>query len=207
MRILHLVDLDKTLVRVNLSFEFGKHLFKRGVFSFSQVVQFLIFYSAHLYFDLSIKTLHQCGFKALFKGRKRDLFAKMSKEWAAVYLPKVLNGSLYDYLLERQKAGEKVVICSSSPEFLVEAVATYLGIAYSIGTQYQLDSEGTMIGVLRIIDGEEKAKECENEEESYVYTDSVHDLRALEACKYPIGVNPDQALRKICLQRNWKILD
>ncbi len=207
MKPLHLVDLDKTLVRVNLSFEFGKHLFKRGVFSFFQVVQFLIFHVAHLYFNLPIKTLHQRAFKALFKGMKRDFFAEMSKEWVAIYVPKVLNVSLYDYLLEKQKAAEKVVLCSSSPEFLVEAVADYLGIACSIGTQYDLDKEGRMVGILRIIDGEQKAIECENEEESYVYTDSVHDLSALEACNYPIGVNPDRELRKICLQRKWKILD
>lgn len=207
MRVLHLVDLDKTLVHVNLSFEFGKHLFKRGVFSFFHVVQFLIFYTAHLYFSLSLKTLHRQAFKVLFKGEKRDLLAKMSKEWVEIYLPKVLNTSLYEYLLEKQKAGERVVICSSSPEFLVEAVAADLGILYSIGTQYHVDSEGRMTDILRVIDGEEKTVECRNVEESYVYTDSVHDLSALEACKYPVGVNPDAGLRKICLQRNWKILD
>ena len=44
-------------------------------------------------------------------------------------------------------------------------------------------------------------------EESIFYSDSINDLPMLESCGIPIVVNPDDNLKKIALDRSYKILN
>ena len=41
--------------------------------------------------------------------------------------------------------------------------------------------------------------------ESYAYSDSVTDLPMLEAVGHPVAVNPDRALLREALERDWEI--
>ena len=44
-------------------------------------------------------------------------------------------------------------------------------------------------------------------EDSIFYSDSINDLPMLEACGEPIVVNPDDNLKKIAIDRSYKILN
>ena len=41
----------------------------------------------------------------------------------------------------------------------------------------------------------------------HAYSDSIYDLPMLEFADNPVAVCPDQRLRNIALERNWKIID
>ncbi len=42
---------------------------------------------------------------------------------------------------------------------------------------------------------------------SFAYADSISDLSVLERVGHPVAVNPDTALRKIAVERNWEIIE
>ena len=45
-----------------------------------------------------------------------------------------------------------------------------------------------------------------NFKEIFFYTDSHNDLKLMEYCTKPIAVDPDITLKKISIERNWKII-
>ena len=44
-------------------------------------------------------------------------------------------------------------------------------------------------------------------EKSYFYSDSMNDLPLLEVVTHPVATNPQDALRQIAQDKNWKVLD
>jgi len=42
--------------------------------------------------------------------------------------------------------------------------------------------------------------------ESWFYSDSINDRPLLERVTHPVAVDPDERLRKLALERNWKII-
>jgi Haloacid Dehalogenase superfamily, subfamily IB, phosphoserine phosphatase-like len=121
----------------------------------------------------------------------------------------------YD-LLKEAKSADKVLIASGSHDFLVKGFAEYFGIEFSIGTPVEIKKDiftGTLTGEPTFSDGKVKAVKnwCYNNnlkiEDSIFYSDSINDLPMLESCGEPIVVNPDDNLRKIAIDRSYKIIN
>ncbi len=126
-----------------------------------------------------------------------------------------LTDDLTNYLLKEAKSAENVLIASGSHDFLVKGFAEYFNIESSIGTPVEIKKDvftGRLSGEPTFSDGKVKAVKnwCyENDlkiEDSIFYSDSINDLPMLEACGEPVVVNPDNNLRKIALNRSYKIL-
>ncbi len=126
-----------------------------------------------------------------------------------------LTDDLTSDLLKEAQSADKVLIASGSHDFLVKGFAEYFGIECSIGTPVEIKKDiftGRLSGEPTFSDGKVKAVKnwCyENDlkiEDSIFYSDSINDLPMLEACGEPIVVNPDNNLRKIALNRSYKIL-
>ena len=127
-----------------------------------------------------------------------------------------LTDGLTDDLLKESKSADKVLIASGSHDFLVKGFAGYFDIESSIGTPVEIKNDiftGSLSGEPTFSDGKVKAVKnwCFTNnlkiEDSIFYSDSINDLPMLEACGEPIVVNPDDNLKKIALERKYKIIN
>jgi phosphoserine phosphatase len=130
----------------------------------------------------------------------------------------IIDPIVYDEAVEliamHKAAGRDVVIVSTSGEEVVEPIGAMLGADHVIATQMVVE-DGRYTGeISRYAYGAEKAvavKALAAEQgydlaASYAYSDSATDIPMLEAVGHPYAVNPDRALRKVAVERDWPIV-
>jgi HAD superfamily hydrolase (TIGR01490 family) len=114
-----------------------------------------------------------------------------------------------------RKAGDRILVITSTNRFIVEPICNSLGINEIIATDLQI-IDGKYTGK---VDGTPTFKEGKverfnqwlreqntNNEGSYFYSDSINDMPMLLEVTYPIAVDPDPALRKEAESRHWEII-
>ena len=115
---------------------------------------------------------------------------------------------------EHRARGEAVYVVSASLQEIVQHVADDLGLDGAIGSTCEI-VDGVYTGRgLRPCYGEFKARALEelaareriDLAASTAYSDSHTDLAFLEAVGRPIAVNPDSRLRRIAIDRGWRVL-
>jgi HAD superfamily hydrolase (TIGR01490 family) len=121
-------------------------------------------------------------------------------------------------IAEHRKAGERVVLLTSSSNYLAEMVTAQLGLDGFLSMRYEVDAEGCYTGrpegMLCYGAGKvEVARRWAEENgvgalaECAFYSDSASDVPMLEAVGRPVAVNPDPRLWRIALQRGWPVRD
>ena len=206
-------DLDHTLLNVNISFVFGKYLYEKGYLPFSKMLYCSSLYLYHKYFGLSLNQLQHRIFSAFFRGRQLSKIKLHVEEFLDKDFPALIYLPAYTALKTALSEKHQVTILSSSPDFLVEPIASYFGVKWR-ATKYLDDGEGILAEIKYVLDGQAKAEivrnraECLNIEmrNIFAYSDSYLDLSFLQAAGCPIVVNPDKKLLKHARQNNWPIL-
>lgn len=124
-----------------------------------------------------------------------------------------LTDDLTKELLDKHKDDVKI-LTSGSLTFLVNEIASKLGISISFGTDPEYTEEvftGKVDGIPNF--SEEKVRRIKNWMKSdkfdqiFAYSDSIHDLPLLEFSHFPFAVTPDSKLRKIAEESEWFIDD
>jgi HAD superfamily hydrolase (TIGR01490 family) len=207
-------DLDHTLLKVNSSFSFGLYLYRQKFFPFWKLLLCLGDYARHKWGMMSVQTLHAKSFAHLFKERDLSVISPHVDRFLTKNLQSMLYLPVVQRLKEAQNRGDVVLILSSSPDFLVSEIARRLNVKQWKATTYLTNSEGRLIEVSHVMEGENKAsyvKELANQmqlsfSDITVYSDSHLDLPVLKIAGKAIGVLPDNHLKRICLQEGWEIL-
>ena len=207
-------DLDHTLLKANGSFRFGQYLFRQKEFTFLNMVFLVLCYLGTIAGLLSLKRLHKINFSVLFKGKSRPYFQSLLSQFLDKELDNLLYRPVFEELQRAQQAGHCTTLLSSSPDFLVEAVAGRLGIMHCGATQYLVDEHGYFTAVGTMMDGVKKADVLlelakslnVSKKDIRTYSDSHLDLPFIEVAGHPIAVRPNRQLRKIAIQKGWKIL-
>ena len=211
---LHVFDLDHTLLKVNSSYRFGAYLYHHQFFTFPTLLACLCAYARHKWLNMSVQTLHAKTFDHLFKGGELTIIQRHVNN----FLSENLTALLYDPVVKRLQAaqdkGEEAIILSSSPDFLVGAIANRLQVLNWAGTPYLTDTQGRFTSIGPILDGPGKAdiviklaqRMNLSLSDTIVYSDSYLDLPLLKIAGRAIGVQPDVHLKRICLQKEWEIL-
>ena len=126
-----------------------------------------------------------------------------------------LTDNLTKDLLNEASFADKVLIASGSHDFLVKGFADFFKIDSSIGTPVELKNNiftGQLSGEPTFSDGKVRAVEkwCNSNDidvkDSIFYSDSINDLPMFEVCGVPIAVNPDEKLKKIAKERDFKVI-
>jgi HAD superfamily hydrolase (TIGR01490 family) len=112
--------------------------------------------------------------------------------------------------------GRRVVLATSSIDFIVEPLARYLGVEGVLATTLEFQDgicTGRLVGdpmfrrekktavLAWLANAGIRAEDCS------FHSDSVYDLPLLEAVGRPVAVNPDGRLRRIARARGWPIKD
>jgi HAD superfamily hydrolase (TIGR01490 family) len=116
-----------------------------------------------------------------------------------------------------RKAGDRLVLLTSSTSYLSEHVARELAFDEILCNQLEVGADGLHTGrvVGRICFGAGKLfharAACERSGAALAdctfYTDSYSDRSVLEAVGRPVAVNPDPRLRRAAGQRGWATVD
>jgi HAD superfamily hydrolase (TIGR01490 family) len=207
-------DLDHTLLIANSSFRFGCYLYRKNFFSFWNLLLALADYARHKWCGMSVQDLHAKSFRRLFKGQPLEAIHQHVDNFLTAELSLLLYPPVVQRLREAQRRGDRVVILSSSPDFLVREISRRLDVQQWKATRYQTDEKGKLVGISHVLKGEDKALYIKALADqlhfSYssitVYSDSYLDLPVLKIAGQAIGVGPDRRLKDICLQNGWEIL-
>jgi HAD superfamily hydrolase (TIGR01490 family) len=155
------------------------------------------------------------GFPFL-RGISRALLEEIARE----SFERRLKGDLFEgavtIVRQRLAEGRRVVLATSSLDFIVAPLAEHLGVRDILATTLEFD-DGTCTGrvsglpmfrrekkerVVAYLTSQGAApKDCS------FYSDSIYDLPLLEAIGRPVAVNPDFRLRRIARRRGWPVID
>jgi HAD superfamily hydrolase (TIGR01490 family) len=210
-------DLDKTIIARSSTLAFSRPFYAGGLINRRTVLR-----SAY------------AQFVYLLGGADHDMMEKMReylsamctgwdvqtvREIVADTLHHIVEPMIYDEAValieEHHAAGRDVVIVSSSGAEVVEPIGAMLGADKVIATRMVV-ADGKYTGEISVYAyGPHKATaitelaaaEGYDLKASYGYSDSVTDEPMLAAVGHPFAVNPDKALRRIAIARDWPVLD
>ncbi|MEW5740915.1 MAG: HAD-IB family hydrolase [Myxococcota bacterium] len=120
-------------------------------------------------------------------------------------------------LVMHRERGDRLVMLTSSTNYLAELVAAELGLDEILCNTLEVGADGLHTGrvVGRVCFGAGKlpyaldaaARHGVALEACSFYTDSFSDLPVLERVGRPVAVNPDLRLRRLALRRGWTVTD
>lgn len=148
--------------------------------------------------------------------REQDLRARTvtfyRNEVRQLYRP----GALRALKLHRQ-AGDRLVLLTSSSNYLSELVAKDLELHAVLCNRIEVNAQGRHTGrsVGRVCFGAGKLAHAQGFagaaevrlDACAFYTDSYSDLPVLERVGRPVAVNPDHRLRRHAARRGWEVVD
>src|SRR5882757_4758637 len=208
-------DLDKTIIAKSSTLAFGRSFYQGGLINRRAV----------------LKTAY-AQFVYLVGGADHDQMERMRqylsalctgwdvgqvKEIVAETLHDLIDPLIYqeaaDLIAEHKAAGRDVIIVSSSGAEVVGPIGELIGADKVVATRMVV-ADGRYTGEVEFYAyGDNKASAIKALAEAqgydldgcYAYSDSVTDLPMLELVGHPYAVNPDRALRKEALARDWPI--
>ncbi len=209
-------DLDKTVIAKSSALAFSRSFFNQGLMNRRTVLKSSY---AQFLFLMSGADHDQMD-------RMRSYMTSMCAGWDVAQVKSIVNETLHDVvdplvfaeaaelIAGHRLCGRDVVIVSASGEEIVVPIARALGATHVMATR-MVAEDGKYTGeVAFYCFGEGKAaavrelaaREGYLLENCYAYSDSITDLPMLEVVGHPSVVNPDRALRKEAVARDWPVL-
>lgn len=209
-------DLDKTVIAKSSALAFGRPFYRDGLITRSDVLK-----AAYAQLVFLIAGANEQQMAGL-----RDYMAKLCTGWRVDQVRQIVSETLHDLidpyiyaeaasLIEEHKAqGRHVHLVSSSGEEMVTPIGELLGVDGVIATRmvvddgrYTGDVEFYAAGPNKAVAVRELAERHGYRlEDCYAYSDSITDAPLLEIVGHPHAVNPDRALRRLAIERNWPTL-
>ncbi|HET6877601.1 MAG TPA: HAD-IB family hydrolase [Jatrophihabitans sp.] len=209
-------DLDKTIIAKSSVLAFGRPFYQNGLLNRRAVLR-----SAYAQFMFALAGADHDQIE-----RMRAYLTSMCTGWdvaqvrdiVAETLHDIIDPIVYDEAVEligmHKAAGRDVVIVSTSGEEVVAPIGAMLGADEVVATRMVV-ADGHYTGEIeRYAYGPEKAVLVRALASDrgydlagcYAYSDSATDVPMLESVGHPYAVNPDRALRKTAVEREWPIL-
>jgi HAD superfamily hydrolase (TIGR01490 family) len=209
-------DLDKTILSVNSGSLWVRREVALGHLSKRTALKAMAWLARYHFGFASAEAMvaeavsHLVGTPAAaIKDRTERFFVEEVRQ---TYRPGALEA-----IAQHRKEGTRLVMLTSSSNYLAELVAQELRFDAVLCNQLEVDARGLHTGqvVGGVCFGPGKLPFAQAEadrarasmRESVFYTDSYSDLTVLEAVGGPVAVNPDPRLRRLALKRGWRTVD
>jgi len=206
-------DVDHTLTRRPSGSRFVLLAMRRGVLP-RHLLLIIGWYS--LLYRLGTMKLRtkEAGLPAL-RGLRREALESIARESFERWLKGDIYPGAIALVRKLQSEGRRVMLATSSIDFIVAPLALYLGIEGVLATTLEFQQgacTGRLVGS-PMFRGEKKnvvlawlAANGVAPEDCSFYSDSAYDLPLLEAVGHPVAVNPDGRLRRVARARGWQII-
>jgi HAD superfamily hydrolase (TIGR01490 family) len=210
-------DLDKTVISKSSSLALSRPFFRAGLVTRPQLLRGIYAQIVYLLLGADEKRMDRAkdGLLALTKGWDREEVEEVVREALEEVVDPYIYQEALDLIALHQALGRKVYIVSSSPEEVVRPLADRLGVDGVVATRAE-SVDGKYTGKLEFYCYREQKAEAIQQladavgidlSGSFAYSDSITDQPMLEAVGNPVAVNPDRELRRLALQRGWKVRD
>lgn len=211
-------DLDKTVIAKSSTLTFSKSFYQGGLINRRAVLRTA--YAQFVFLAGGADHDQMERMREYLSALCRGWNVQLVKELVAETLHDLIDPIIYDeaasLIEEHHTAGRDVVIVSTSGSEVVEPIGELLGADRVVATRMVVGDDGCFTGEVEYYAyGPTKAEAIRELAASegydlarcYAYSDSATDLPMLEAVGHPHAVNPDRALRREALAREWPILD
>lgn len=210
-------DLDKTIIARSSTFAFSRPFYAGGLITRSAVLRSA--YAHFVYLAGGADHDQMERLRAYLSDLVTGWDVQQVRDIVAETLEELIQPLVYReataLIAQHHAAGRDVVIVSSSGAEVVEPIGAMLGADHVVATRMVVE-DGRYTGeILYYAYGENKAAAVReladgrgyDLAECYAYSDSFTDLPMLAAVGHPVAVNPDRALRKEAVAREWPVLD
>ena len=211
-------DLDKTIIARSSTFAFSRPFYAGGLITRSAVLRSA--YAHFVYLAGGADHDQMERLRAYLSDLVTGWEVQQVRDIVAVTLEELIQPLVFReataLIAEHHEAGRDVVIVSSSGAEVVEPIGAMLGADHVVATRMIVE-DGRYTGEIEFYAyGEHKATAIRelvrstagyDLGECYAYSDSCTDLPMLEVVGHPTAVNPDRALRKEAIARDWPVLD
>lgn len=209
-------DLDKTIIARSSTFAFSRSFYQGGLINRRSVLRSA--YAQFVYLAGGADHDQMERMRAYLSSLVTGWDVQQVKDIVGEALHRMIDPIIYDeaatLIEEHRRAGRDVVIVSSSGAEVVEPIGAMLGADRVLATRMVVE-DGRYTGEIEFYAyADHKAtairelaeREGYDLDSSYAYSDSFTDLPMLEAVGHPTAVNPDRALRKEAVARDWPVL-
>ena len=209
-------DLDKTIIARSSTLAFSRSFYQGGLINRRAVLRSA--YAQFVYLVGGADHDQMERMRAYLSSMCAGWDVQQVKDIVSETLHELIDPIIYDeaatLIEEHHLAGRDVVIVSSSGSEVVAPIGEMLGADRVIATRMVVE-DGRYTGDIDFYAyAENKASAVRELAEaegydldgSYAYSDSATDLPMLEEVGHPFAVNPDRALRKEALARDWPVL-
>jgi len=212
---LAIFDLDNTLLSTDSDHAWGEFLLEQGavdaVTYHAANERFMADYKAG---TLDIDAFLEVALKPLAEHSPEQLAAWHQQFMASKIEPHVLPKA--EELIARHRTrGDTLLIITATNQFITGPIAERLGIDHLIAVEPEIIDgryTGRVSGIPSFREGKVTRLEQWLEHQdmtldgAWFYSDSHNDLPLLEQVDHPVAVDPDDTLREIAEQRQWRIM-
>jgi alcohol-forming fatty acyl-CoA reductase len=208
-------DVDGTLLKSNVV-DFYRYCIAHqpSIWRRSHSIARLLFFVPYY---LLLDRVNRDQFNELFYQNYAGLTLEQCQRLGQQYFQEQIQPKLYPKALaqirEHQHRGDRIVLVTGSPDFVIAPLATFLK-AEMLTVQLAVQRgylTGEIVGLP--VAGQEKSRLMQQFAEQYhidlshsfAYGDSIADLPMLQAVGYPVAVNPDKSLKQVCQQLGGNI--
>lgn len=210
-------DLDKTMLYTSSSVALSKAYIETKVIGRWKTFLSILIQLEYLLFGVGHKKLEKITNRlaALNAGINVVILEKVTECSFGKYVYPKCNRQMLKELYSHKSLGHKTILASASILPIVRPIANKLGMDYYLATYIEIKNdlfEGKINTFMYADQKADSARELAQKNgwdlnKSFAYSDSITDLPLLELVGNPIAVNPDSQLRKIAIDRGWKIID
>jgi HAD superfamily hydrolase (TIGR01490 family) len=207
-------DVDHTLTRRSSGARFVSLAMRRRVVPL-RLMFVLPWYSVAYRLGILRIRGYEEGFPYL-RGIQRARLEALARESFDTFLKGDLFPAAEDLVRTVIASGRRVMLATSSLDFIVAPLAEHLGVDGVLATALEFDQgicTGRLVGV-PMFRREKKERvlafltsEGIPPSECTFYSDSIYDLPLLEGVGCAVAVNPDLRLRAVARARGWTIMD
>ncbi|MFH8339234.1 HAD family hydrolase [Streptomyces sp. AM6-12] len=211
-------DLDKTVIAKSSTLTFGKSFYQGGLINRRAALRTA--YAQFVFLAGGLDHDQMERMRAYLSDMVRGWNQQQVREIVAETLHDLIDPIIYDeaasLIEEHHTAGRDVVIVSTSGAEVVEPIGELLGADRVVATRMVVGEDGCFTGEVEYYAyGPTKAEairglaasEGYDLDRCFAYSDSATDLPMLQAVGHPHVVNPDRALRREAVARNWPVLE
>ena len=212
---LAIFDLDNTLLSIDSDHAWGEFLVEQGAVdpvAYREANErFLADYNAG---TLDMAAFLEMALKPLAENTPEQLAAWHQQFMASKIEPHILPKA--EELLARHRTkGDTLLIITATNRFITGPIAERLGVDNLIAVEPEMVNgryTGRVDGVPSYREGKVIRLQAWLEAQdltmdgAWFYSDSHNDLPLLEKVDHPVAVDPDDTLRKVAEERNWRIM-
>lgn len=222
LRKIALFDLDHTLLPIDSDYAWGEFTTARG---WTDPIEFKrqndTFYAQYQAGTLDVQAYVRFATDAVCRQGAINSIAAHADFMRAV-VQNAMQPQALELVQQHQHAGDEVVIVTATNEFVTRPIAQAFGVDELIAVELERDTSpdgtGWFTGAIRGVPSFREGKVTRVTQwlhargldwdtvHTTFYSDSINDLPLLEKATVPVATNPDDRLRAVAEERQWRIL-